>query len=222
MLYEVITCVGHIRGGLAMASVLACMIFAAVSGSSPATVAAIGSIAIGAMVRAGYPEAMAAGVIANAGTLGILIPPSIVMLVYCAATNVSAAKLFMAGFFPGIALGLCIMVAIYVVAWQKNRITSYNVCYTKLLRLSYKSILSPITGIVSQVTAQEGETVVSGFQVSNLITVLDPSRLEMWIYVDETDVGQVKPGMPVEFRVDAYPDTVFTGEVDTIYRNNVV
>ncbi len=115
-----IDCVGHIRGGLAMASVLACMIFAAVSGSSPATVAAIGSIAIGAMVRAGYPETMAAGVIANAGTLGILIPPSIVMLVYCAATNVSAAKLFMAGFFPGIALGLCIMVAIYVVAWQKK------------------------------------------------------------------------------------------------------
>ncbi len=85
------------------------------------------------------------------------------------------------------------------------------------VRLSYKSILSPITGIVSQVTAQEGETVVSGFQVSNLITVLDPSRLEMWIYVDETDVGQVRPGMKVEFRVDAYPDVTFDGTVDRVY-----
>jgi len=80
--------VGHVRGGLAMASVLACMLFAAVSGSSPATVAAIGSIVIVGMVRAGYSERFAAGVIANAGTLGILIPPSIVMLVYSAATEV--------------------------------------------------------------------------------------------------------------------------------------
>ena len=65
---------GHISGGIAMASVLACMIFAAVSGSSPATVAAIGSIVIVGMVKAGYPESIATGVIANAGTLGILIP----------------------------------------------------------------------------------------------------------------------------------------------------
>jgi len=84
-------------------------------------------------------------------------------------------------------------------------------------RISYTRIVSPINGVVSQVSTQQGETVVAGLQVANLITVLDPSRLEMWIYVDETDVGQVKPGMPVEFRVDAYPDTVFTGEVDTIY-----
>ena len=89
-----VDCVGHIRGGLAMASVMACMLFAAVSGSSPATVAAIGTIVIAGMVRSGYPESFAAGVIANAGTLGILIPPSIVMLVYSAATEVSAAKMF--------------------------------------------------------------------------------------------------------------------------------
>ncbi len=112
--------VGHIRGGLAMASVLACMLFAAVSGSSPATVAAIGTIVIAGMVRAGYPESFAAGVITNAGTLGILIPPSIVMLVYSAATEVSAAKMFMAGFIPGILMGLMLMAAIYVVARFKN------------------------------------------------------------------------------------------------------
>jgi len=109
-------CVGHIKGGLAMSSVLACMLFAAVSGSSPATVAAIGSIAIVGMVRAGYPTNMAAGVICNAGTLGILIPPSIPMLVYAAATEESAARMFMAGFMPGIMVGAMIMAAIYVVA----------------------------------------------------------------------------------------------------------
>lgn len=111
-----IDCVGHIRGGLAMASVMACMLFAAVSGSSPATVAAIGTIVIAGMVRAGYPQSFAAGVIANAGTLGILIPPSIVMLVYAAATEVSASRMFMAGFIPGLMMGGILMIAIYIAA----------------------------------------------------------------------------------------------------------
>jgi C4-dicarboxylate transporter DctM subunit len=111
---------GHIRGGLAIASVVACMLFAAVSGSSPATVAAVGSICIAAMVKAGYTQSMAAGVIMNAGTLGILIPPSIVMLVYASATEVSAAKMFMAGVVPGILVGLMLIVTIYVVARIKN------------------------------------------------------------------------------------------------------
>jgi C4-dicarboxylate transporter DctM subunit len=107
-------CVGHLHGGLAIASVFACMLFAAVSGSSPATVVAVGSIVIAGMVRAGYPKAMAAGVITNAGTLGILIPPSIVMVVYGAATETSVGRLFMAGVIPGIVLGLMLMAAIYV------------------------------------------------------------------------------------------------------------
>ena len=107
-------CIGHLRGGLAMASVMACMLFAAVSGSSPATVVAVGSIVIAGMVRAGYPLPFAAGVICNAGTLGILIPPSIVMVVYGAATETSVGKLFMAGVIPGILLGLLLMAAIYV------------------------------------------------------------------------------------------------------------
>jgi HlyD family secretion protein/macrolide-specific efflux system membrane fusion protein len=95
------------------------------------------------------------------------------------------------------------------------------------VRKSYTRIYSPISGVVSQVTAQEGETIVAGLQVANLITVLDPARLEMWTYVDETDIGQVHPGQPVEFRVDAYPERVFKGTVDTIYpepeiRDNIV
>ena len=115
-----IAAIGHVKGGLAMASVMACMLFAAVSGSSPATVAAIGTIVIAGMVRAGYPEKFAAGVITNAGTLGILIPPSIVMLVYAAATEVSAARMFEAGFIPGLMMGGLLMIAIYIVARIKG------------------------------------------------------------------------------------------------------
>ncbi len=115
-----VACVGHIRGGFAMAGVLACMLFAAVSGSSPATVAAIGSIVITGMVATGYPQSFATGVICNAGTLGILIPPSIVMLVYSAATEESASRMFMAGFVPGVTMGLLLMVVIYLAARYKN------------------------------------------------------------------------------------------------------
>ena len=113
-------CVGHIRGGLAIAAVLACMLFAALSGSSPATVAAVGSIAVAGMVRSGYPREFGAGIICNAGTLGILIPPSIVMVVYSAATETSVGKLFMAGVIPGILLGVALMVVIYIVARVKK------------------------------------------------------------------------------------------------------
>lgn len=113
-------CIGHFRGGLGMASVLACMLFAAVSGSSPATVVAVGSIVIAGMVKSGYSRDFAAGVICNAGTLGILIPPSIVMVVYAAATETSVGQLFMAGIVPGITLGVMMMVAIYVRARMLN------------------------------------------------------------------------------------------------------
>jgi C4-dicarboxylate transporter DctM subunit len=116
MIHFAVSAVGHLPGGLAIASVLACMLFAAVSGSSPATVVAIGSIVIAGMVKVGYTQAFATGVIVNAGTLGILIPPSIVMVVYGAATETSVGRLFMAGVIPGILLGTTLMVAIYIAA----------------------------------------------------------------------------------------------------------
>jgi C4-dicarboxylate transporter DctM subunit len=115
-----VSTVGHLPGGLAIASVLACMLFAAVSGSSPATVVAIGSIVIAGMVRIGYSQDFATGVIVNAGTLGILIPPSIVMVVYAAATESSIGRLFIAGIIPGVLLGLMLMVAIYIFARIRN------------------------------------------------------------------------------------------------------
>ena len=96
--------VGHWYGGLGLAGVLACALFAAVSGSSPATVVAIGSILLPAMVKAGFPNKFGAGVISTSGALGILIPPSIVMVMYSVATNTSVGALFMAGVIPGLAL----------------------------------------------------------------------------------------------------------------------
>lgn len=110
---------------------------------------------------------------------------------------------------------------------QKAKEEAEAVIESVKTKISYTRIVSPIDGVVALVTSQAGETVVAGLQVANLITVLDPTRLEMWIYVDETDVGQVKPGLPVEFRVDAYPGTTFSGSVDQIYpqpeiRDNIV
>jgi len=108
--------VGHFRGGLAMAALLACALFAAVSGSSPATVVAVGSIMIAGMARSGYTREFAAGLICNAGTLGILIPPSIVMVVYGAVTETSIGDLFIAGVVPGLMLTGMLMIAVAVLA----------------------------------------------------------------------------------------------------------
>ena len=112
--------VGRFHGGLAMAALLACALFAAVSGSSPATVVAVGSIMIGGMATSGYSKEFAAGLICNAGTLGILIPPSIVLVVYGAATETSVGALFVAGVVPGILLAGALMTAVAVLAHRKG------------------------------------------------------------------------------------------------------
>ncbi len=103
--------VGHIRGGLAVITVLACMIFAAISGSSPATAAAIGSIMIPGMVNAGYSKRYAMGLVAASGTLGILIPPSIPLIIYGTVSEQSIGKLFAAGILPGILLGGILLIS---------------------------------------------------------------------------------------------------------------
>lgn len=97
--------IGHIPGGLSIVTVLASMLFAAISGSSPATAAAIGSIMIPAMVSAGYDKKYAMGLVAASGTLGILIPPSIPLIIYGITSEVSIGKLFMAGVLPGLLMG---------------------------------------------------------------------------------------------------------------------
>jgi len=128
------TMVGHWYGGLGLAAVLACALFAAISGSSPATVVAIGSILLPAMVQAGYPKRFGAGVIATSGALGILIPPSIVMVLYAVATagsvnldpegkrvlSASVAQLFMAGVIPGLMLASLLGMTTFYRAWKGN------------------------------------------------------------------------------------------------------
>ncbi|MDM5200586.1 TRAP transporter large permease [Fictibacillus enclensis] len=112
--------IGHIRGGLAVVTVIACMIFAAISGSSPATAAAIGSIMIPGMVEAGYSKKYAMGLVAASGTLGILIPPSIPLIIYASVAEESVGKLFAAGVIPGLMLGGILLISAIINARINN------------------------------------------------------------------------------------------------------
>jgi C4-dicarboxylate transporter, DctM subunit len=112
--------VGSLPGGLAMAAILACAFFATISGSSPATVVAIGSIMLPAMVKSGYPKGFAVGVIATSGSLGILIPPSIVLIIYAVSTSESAGKMFLAGMVPGAMLAGLLLLMTYATARIKR------------------------------------------------------------------------------------------------------
>ncbi len=125
--------VGHWFGGLGLAGVLACALFAAVSGSSPATVVAIGSILLPAMAKQGFPPRFGAGIITTSGSLGILIPPSIVMVIYAVSTNTSVGKLFMAGVIPGLVLATLLGVT----TWYRAR--KHN--YPRLTRASWRERL---------------------------------------------------------------------------------
>jgi C4-dicarboxylate transporter DctM subunit len=122
--------VGHLPGGLGLSAVVACSFFAAVSGSSPATVVAIGSILLPAMVKAGYPVKYGAGVVASAGGLGILIPPSIAMVMYAVSTNSSIGALFMAGVMPGLVLAAMLLCTTWWIARRNN--------YPRAQRASWK------------------------------------------------------------------------------------
>ena len=108
--------VGWIPGGLAVAGILACIFFAAISGSSPATVVAIGSVMIPALIKAGYGEKFSLGLITVSGSLGIVIPPSIPMILYCLVMNVSVAEMFMAGVLPGLLIGLALIIYTVIIA----------------------------------------------------------------------------------------------------------
>jgi C4-dicarboxylate transporter DctM subunit len=112
--------VGHWYGGLGIAGVIACALFAAVSGSSPATVVAIGSVILPAMVKQGFPPQFGAGVITTSGALGILIPPSIAMVMYSVSTNTSVGTLFIAGIVPGLGLAFALGLTTWWIARKNN------------------------------------------------------------------------------------------------------
>lgn len=112
--------VGHFRGGLAMTAVLSCMFFAAISGSSPATVVAVGTLIMPAMVKAGYGREFSTGIVATSGSLGILIPPSIALIVYGIATEQSIGDLFLAGVLPGLLGGFLILGLVVILSRRRN------------------------------------------------------------------------------------------------------
>ena len=120
MIHFATTMVGHLHGGLALAGIIACALFAAISGSSVATVAAIGSIILPEMVQRGFPKRFAAGVITTSGALGILVPPSIVMVLFAVSTNTSVGKLFAAGVAPGIVLALSLACTTWLIARRRD------------------------------------------------------------------------------------------------------
>lgn len=173
-----IAAVGHFRGGLAIASVVACMLFAALSGSSPATVVAIGSIVIAGMVKVGYTKEFAAGVICNAGTLGILIPPSIVMVVYAAATDVSVGRMFLGGVIPGLLAGFMLIIGIYVAArvkklpsqpwagWREFFFSAFTAIWGLLLIVI---ILGGIYGGIFTPTEAAAVSAIYAFLVANFV-----------------------------------------------------
>jgi C4-dicarboxylate transporter DctM subunit len=132
--------VGHLNGGLALGGIVACALFAAVSGSSPATVVAIGSILLPAMVKQGYPMKFGVGVIGTAGGLGILIPPSIVMVIYAVSTNSSIGQLFIAGIIPGLLLAATLMTVTWLVAKKRNYPRQPRASFREVVRTFRESV----------------------------------------------------------------------------------
>ncbi len=113
-------CVGHRTGGMAIVVVITSCFFAAISGSGPATVAALGAILIPAMMRAGYGETMPSALLATSGAIGIIIPPSIAYVVYGSISGASIGKIFMAGVIPGLLMGACLIVAALIICKKRN------------------------------------------------------------------------------------------------------
>lgn len=144
--------VGHWHGGLGLAAVLACALFAAVSGSSPATVVAVGAILIPAMVKAGFPKDFGAGIVTTAGGLGILIPPSIVMVMYSITTNTSVGELFLAGVIPGIMLAALLGLT----TWWRARKNNYPRMPKASMAQRFKALRECVWGLLLIVVVMGG------------------------------------------------------------------
>jgi C4-dicarboxylate transporter DctM subunit len=157
------TVVGWFPGGLAVMSVLASMIFAGVSGSAAADAAAVGSVMIPAMIKKGYDRSYASAVIASAGTIGVIIPPSIPMVLYAFVSGVSLGDLFIAGVIPGILVGLALMLCAFIIALRRGYPTEPLISFRELCRTLLDctpALLTPViilgsifTGIVTPTEA---------------------------------------------------------------------
>lgn len=140
--------VGQVKGGLAHVAIIACMFFAALSGSGSATTAAIGSILIPAMVKAGYDRNFATALHASAGTTGIIIPPSVPLVLYGVSASVSVSSLFIAGILPGILIGVSLMIFAFLVASKKGYGRDLEKTSLKKIWISFKeaalAIIMPV------------------------------------------------------------------------------
>lgn len=140
--------VGRTSGGLGIVTVVACMFFAAISGSSPATVAAIGSMMVPSMIDKGYNRHFAGALTASAGSLGILIPPSIPMIIYAVTAGISIGDMFLAGFVPGFMIGIGLIAAVYIISKKrgyKGQEESFSISKVKSTFLDAKwALLTPI------------------------------------------------------------------------------
>lgn len=155
--------VGWIPGGLALISVMASMLFGGVSGSAAADAAAVGGVMIPSMIKKGYDRAYAAAVIASAGTIGVIIPPSIPMVLYSFVSGVSLGDLFMAGVIPGVLVGCALMACAFVIAWRRGYPTEARLGTRELARAFWEclpALLAPVfilgaifTGIVTPTEA---------------------------------------------------------------------
>jgi C4-dicarboxylate transporter, DctM subunit len=133
---------GHVRGGLIIATVMACAAFGAICGSSAATAATMGKIAIPEMKRYHYDDTLATGSVASAGTLGVMIPPSTVFLIYGILTEQSIGKLFIAGVLPGILLAILMMITVAILCWRNPNLAPPGA------RTSWKGRLRSLNGVV--------------------------------------------------------------------------
>jgi C4-dicarboxylate transporter DctM subunit len=134
------TLLGHIRGGLGHATIFACAIFAAISGAAVATAVAIGVFMIPAMKKAGYDEDVAAALTSTASCMGPIIPPSIPFIIYGVTANVSIGALFLGGVFPGILLGLALMIYMSWVATNRNYPRDPRMPIKKILVAAWKAL----------------------------------------------------------------------------------
>lgn len=129
--------IGHVTGGLAHVSVLTCMFYGALSGSGPATVAAVGGVMIPSMEKEGFPKSFSTAVNVSAGCLGVMIPPSVPLIIYGTTANVSVGDLFIAGIVPGIFIGIILMITCYIIAKRRG----FN---TKSEKASFKETIQAI------------------------------------------------------------------------------
>ncbi|EST54272.1 C4-dicarboxylate ABC transporter permease [Brevibacillus panacihumi W25] len=163
------TLTGHYTGGMAIVAVVAACFFAAISGSGPATMAAVGAIIIPAMVKQGYRKDMSAGLLATAGGIGIIIPPSIAYIVYGVISEVSIGKIFVAGIIPGLVMGLILALTSYFIA-KRERIPTLPKASKKEIFLALKDaiwgLMAPVIilgGIYSGIFTTTESAVVAVF-----------------------------------------------------------